>query len=314
MKYIVYITTNLKNGKIYVGVHKTKTPYEFDGYIGNGVYVPKKESFKVKPAETPFRKAVNKYGHKNFFRITLAIFDDAESAYELEEKIVTKEFIKSKISYNIKEGGLHAPTTNKEVFEYDIDGKFIRGWSSLTEAANAKDITPATIIDSITERSITAGGSVWRYTKHETVNVRKRIPSNKGQVNSKAVVQYSKAGYRKKTFKSIADAARATSIAAPSIAAVCKAYATHKSAGNYQWRFATEAPESLPPLDTKTMQKPVLRVSDKGEIIEYDSSGKAAKALGSKKFARSIRKACISGKQYKGFFWKFKVEDMVYPG
>ena len=32
-KYIVYLTMNLVNKKIYVGVHKTKTPYKFDGYL-----------------------------------------------------------------------------------------------------------------------------------------------------------------------------------------------------------------------------------------------------------------------------------------
>lgn len=44
MKYIVYLTKNLKskiNGtnKIYIGVHKTENPEIFDGYIGCGVYI-----------------------------------------------------------------------------------------------------------------------------------------------------------------------------------------------------------------------------------------------------------------------------------
>ena len=37
MKYIVYITINLCNGKFYIGVHRTN-PEVFDGYIGNGIY------------------------------------------------------------------------------------------------------------------------------------------------------------------------------------------------------------------------------------------------------------------------------------
>ena len=44
MKYIVYLTTNLKsqiNGinRIYVGVHKTEDPSIFDGYLGCGCYI-----------------------------------------------------------------------------------------------------------------------------------------------------------------------------------------------------------------------------------------------------------------------------------
>ena len=37
MKYIVYITINLCNGKFYIGVHRTN-PNTFDGYIGCGIY------------------------------------------------------------------------------------------------------------------------------------------------------------------------------------------------------------------------------------------------------------------------------------
>lgn len=37
LKYIVYITINLCNGKFYIGVHKTN-PEVFDNYIGLGIY------------------------------------------------------------------------------------------------------------------------------------------------------------------------------------------------------------------------------------------------------------------------------------
>ena len=38
MKYIVYKTTNVLNGYIYVGVHKTLNPESFDGYLGCGIF------------------------------------------------------------------------------------------------------------------------------------------------------------------------------------------------------------------------------------------------------------------------------------
>ena len=36
MEYIVYLTINTKNKKIYVGVHGISSNI-FDGYIGNGI-------------------------------------------------------------------------------------------------------------------------------------------------------------------------------------------------------------------------------------------------------------------------------------
>jgi hypothetical protein len=50
-KYIVYVTTNIKNNKIYVGVHGTETPNEFDGYIGNGINIRKSLNNPKEPFE-----------------------------------------------------------------------------------------------------------------------------------------------------------------------------------------------------------------------------------------------------------------------
>lgn len=73
MKYIVYITINLCNGKFYIGVHKTN-PDIFDGYIGNGIY----RASNVKPKINGFHAAVKKYGYNNFKRTTIQEFPDTE--------------------------------------------------------------------------------------------------------------------------------------------------------------------------------------------------------------------------------------------
>ena len=62
MKYIVYITINLCNGKFYIGVHRTN-PNTFDGYIGCGIY---RASQATK--DYTLHKAVRKYGYENFKR------------------------------------------------------------------------------------------------------------------------------------------------------------------------------------------------------------------------------------------------------
>jgi group I intron endonuclease len=90
MKYIVYQTTNLVNGKIYVGVHHTENPNVFDGYLGSGKIL---------------LKAVKKCGYDSFNRETLSVHDKPEDAYDEERKIVDKVFTERSDTYNLVNGG-----------------------------------------------------------------------------------------------------------------------------------------------------------------------------------------------------------------
>ena len=103
MKYIVYQTVNKVNNKIYVGVHGTETPDEFDGYIGNGISIYRPATY-LNP-KTPFQYAVKKYGVKAFIRTTLKIFDEEEDAYKMEAEIVNEDFLKREDVYNLALGG-----------------------------------------------------------------------------------------------------------------------------------------------------------------------------------------------------------------
>jgi group I intron endonuclease len=84
----------------YVGVHATETPYEFDGYLGSGVAI---------------KGAIKKYGKENFIRRTLLICDTSEYAYDIEQKLVSTEFVKERDNYNICSGGLGAGSGESHV-------------------------------------------------------------------------------------------------------------------------------------------------------------------------------------------------------
>jgi len=88
MLYTVYKTTNLVNGKIYVGVHKTNNPN--DSYLGSG------KALKL---------AVAKYGQESFKKDILFEFSDREEAFSKESEIVTEKFTNREDTYNIKVGG-----------------------------------------------------------------------------------------------------------------------------------------------------------------------------------------------------------------
>ena len=90
MIWIVYRTTCKINGKFYIGVHKTETDEIFDGYYGNGIQIPK-HTYSITHPKYPFHFAFKKYGQDQFYRETLAKFDNPIDAYKYEAKLVTSE-------------------------------------------------------------------------------------------------------------------------------------------------------------------------------------------------------------------------------
>lgn len=88
MFYTIYKTTNLINGKYYIGKHKTQNLD--DMYLGSGKIL---------------KHAINKHGINNFTREYLFIFDNEEDMNNKEAELVSEEFIKEDTNYNLKIGG-----------------------------------------------------------------------------------------------------------------------------------------------------------------------------------------------------------------
>jgi hypothetical protein len=84
----MYKTTNLKNGKIYIGVHRTKNVD--DGYLGSGVMI---------------KRSILKYGKQCFKKEILQEFESVSAMYDAERNTVTTEFINRPDVYNLRVGG-----------------------------------------------------------------------------------------------------------------------------------------------------------------------------------------------------------------
>ena len=92
MYHIVYLTRNLINGKIYVGVHQTYSLE--DNYLGSGKML---------------QRAIAKYGRQNFERIIVHFCLTREDSMEWEKLIVDRNFINRQDVYNTGLGGYGSP-------------------------------------------------------------------------------------------------------------------------------------------------------------------------------------------------------------
>lgn len=91
-RHIVYKTTNLLDGRYYIGVRKTEV--EFDGYLGSGLHL---------------KRMVKKYGKENFLRETLFEFSNSKDAYDKEISLL-KEHLDNANCVNISHGGFGGRT------------------------------------------------------------------------------------------------------------------------------------------------------------------------------------------------------------
>lgn len=169
-KYIVYETTNTINGKIYVGMHKTKDPNKFDGYIGSGIYIT--QPYTYQHSKTAFQCAVKKYGVKNFTRKTLAIFDTEQEASDLEEQIVNEKFLERNDVYNMVLGGISGCLISQmiKVYQYDLEGNYINEYKSFADAALELNCD-YTLISYAVRKKAKAKGYLWNTDKVPKLNL-----------------------------------------------------------------------------------------------------------------------------------------------
>lgn len=88
--YYLYKTTNLVNGKYYIGVHYSQN-IQNDSYLGSG---------------KALHLAIKKYGNANFRREILQESTSKQWIYKVQKQIVNSEIVKDSNSYNILIGGM----------------------------------------------------------------------------------------------------------------------------------------------------------------------------------------------------------------
>lgn len=246
--YIVYLTTNIKNNKIYIGIHKTLNNDKFDGYIGCGLNRYKPST--LKNPKTNFQYAVKKYGWDSFTRYTIAKFETEDEALALESILVTEEFIHRVDTYNTALGGERSFNNSKKIYKFNYDGTFLKEYDSLIIAAKENNLW-AEHIGLAAFKKVNYGKYYWSFTP--TLNI-----AEYSQINQdKLIYVYDSQGKFIRTYESVSQAAQDYDIVRESMRN--KIYKMTKYQGKY---FSYTSPDKFS-----------LKLDPSIVIYKYDLSG-----------------------------------------
>lgn len=106
---ILYKTTCMVNGKVYVGVHSSKTVE--DSYIGGGIKTDYSTGLKdyKDPLSMPLGNCVRLYGVGAFKRVNLLYFNTVDDALIQEKRVVDHQWVRDRRTLNLKIGGIKPP-------------------------------------------------------------------------------------------------------------------------------------------------------------------------------------------------------------
>lgn len=297
--YKVYKYTNLVNGKIYIG----QTIESLEMRAGHNGYKYRKCTY--------FYNAIKKYGWDKF---TVEILQDnltREQANEFEIKYI-KLFNSQdpNIGYNISDGGNTNSVLRKKVYQYTLNGKFVKEWESLSEANRYYNTNS---IEVINKRS--SAGYQWKYEKFEQI-LPISNPNNTGK--HKKVYKYDLDGNFICEYDSISEAARDNgNIKGFKHISLC-CNNKRRSAMGFRWSFILV--DKLPSDDKikRCIKHKIVKIDPvTNEIIElFNSPSEAAQTVKDKSKSKSqnltdigkhICLCCRRGLKYTcyGYKWQF---------
>ena len=160
--HYIYKTTNLVNGKYYIGMHSTDNLN--DGYVGSGKRL---------------WYSINKYGKKNFKFDIIEFLPDRSSLKEREKELVNEDLLKDSMCLNIKTGGYGGWYK----FHNDAFKQKLKNDPKLKEKYIQIGKNISKIVDERGTRSLNNG---WSGKKHKdsTIEKMKKIKKQKGNKNS----------------------------------------------------------------------------------------------------------------------------------
>jgi NUMOD4 motif/NUMOD1 domain len=203
----------------------------------------------------------------------------------------------------------------RRVTQYDLRGKKIGAYSSITEASRILDLHPMDIGGALrNEYNSISGGFLWAYGNGPArikVNPTVKRKYHLQQLYQQQVTQYNKQGIRIAQYASLKEAAEAVKCQIHGLGATLEGkYLTFKG---YFWRLGIGEAKINVNKANKVLQSRLKKISK--PIVQYDLDGRRLKEYESLCAASratntsttQIRRVALGKyKKAKGFVWKFK--------
>jgi len=262
-----------------------------------------------------FWRAIQKYGWDNFEHKILYSNLTKEEACEKEQYLITYyKSNDSKYGYNCSIGGevgslgAYNNALSKSVFQYDLNGKFIKEWPSLMEVERKLGISNTNICKCCNGKFDEIGNFQWSYNFVENKGSIKDKKEKQHDRQCKEVYQYMLNGTYVKSYKSLSSITDETGFNFKNISDCCRGRT--KQAYGYIWKykyyFKTDSVESRYKRAGKANSKKVLQYDLNGEFIkEFPSIADASRSLHKKCNSKIVD--CCKGKSKMavGYIWEY---------
>lgn len=219
-KWCVYKHTNKINGKVYIGI------------TGESILNQRWDNGNGYKDNKLFFSDIQEYGWiEGFYHIVIEDNLTKQEAEDLEKKLIKKYNSQNKdYGYNLAIGGVCCSTNAVKVCQYDLNGNFIKEYSSIAEATRInKGVYDSSIRACCRGKRSSAGGYIWKFTNEET-------KIKKGKINKdKEIFQYSLDGKFIRSYKNAVEASSHVNISSVLIHRACQNLTG--SSGNFQWFY-----------------------------------------------------------------------------
>lgn len=131
------------------------------------------------------------------------------------------------------------PSKSKPVYQFTLNGKILKKYPSIKEAARCTSVKEANISSvCYGGKSKSAGGYLWSFSSNvEEVQMKIKRKHNNEPRHGKYVHQYTLEGKHIASYISAAEASRRTGVCKVNIIQVCNHTGHYKSAGGYLWKY-----------------------------------------------------------------------------